>query len=107
MTDHPRKYRRKFTSDYKREAAHLVIDTGRPIQVVANEIDVKPQTLGNWVRAERSRLGPEGVHELSESERAELDRLREEVRGLRMDNEFLGKASAYFASRITTTSVSR
>jgi len=33
------------------------------------------------------------------NERAELERLRRENQDLRMDNEFLGKAAAFFASK--------
>ena len=91
--------RRKFTPEYRREAAHLVIDTGRTITAVADEIRVSEQLLGKWVRAEKAAMGPEGGPVLSEGERAELERLRAENAQLRMDNEFLGKASAYFASR--------
>ncbi|MDR2974376.1 MAG: transposase, partial [Propionibacteriaceae bacterium] len=31
------KHRRRFTEEYRREAAHLVIDTGRPVVEVARE----------------------------------------------------------------------
>jgi transposase len=107
MADNPRQHRRKFTPDYRREAAHLVIDTGRTIAEVAGEIDVGAQLLGRWVKQEREAMGPAGTPPLSEPERLELERLRKENRALRMDNEFLGKASAWFASRITSTSPSR
>lgn len=36
---------------------------------------------------------------MSVDERAELKRLRKEVTELRKDNEFLGKAAAFFASK--------
>jgi transposase len=36
---------------------------------------------------------------LSVDECAELKRLRKENAGLRMDNEFLGKAAAFFAGK--------
>lgn len=95
--------RRKFTPEYRREAAHLVIDTGRPIAHVARELGVGEQLLGRWVHQERARLdGPTPVDpqgELDTNERAELARLRREVHELRADNEFLGKAAAFFASR--------
>jgi transposase len=44
---------------------------------------------------------------LDVDERAELERLRVENAQLRLDNEFLGKAAAFFASRTTQRSVSR
>lgn len=41
--------RRGFTPQYKDEAVKLVINTGRPVAVVARELGVKEQTLGRWV----------------------------------------------------------
>jgi len=35
----------------------------------------------------------------AEAEKSELERLRRENAQLRMDNEFLGKAAAFFASK--------
>jgi transposase len=91
------KKRKNYTPEYRRDAAHLVIDTGRPIATVAREIGVGEQLLGRWVAIERSRLDdPPGA--LDVSERAELERLRVEVSELRMDREFLKKATAFFVS---------
>jgi transposase-like protein len=39
------KKRKNYTPEYRREAAHLVIDTGRPIATVAREIGVGEQLL--------------------------------------------------------------
>lgn len=99
--------RRTYTPEYRREAARLVIDTGRTITAVAAEINVGAQLLGRWVQAERDRhRGPDAG--LDVSERAELERLRQENAELRLDNEFLGKAAAFFASKNTPgRSVSR
>ncbi|NDL55881.1 transposase [Phytoactinopolyspora mesophila] len=40
------KKRKSYTPAYRREAARLVIDTGRPIAHVAREIGVGEQLLG-------------------------------------------------------------
>jgi len=80
--------RKNYTPAYRREAAHLVIDTGRPIVQVAREIGVGGALLGRWVAVERARTDqpPEA---LDVDERAELARLRTENAELRMDREFL------------------
>lgn len=91
--------RRTYTPEYRREAARLVIETGRTVAAVAREIGVGEQLLGRWVHAERARVGGGAEAPLDVSERAELDRLRRETQELRMDNEFLGKAAAFFASK--------
>lgn len=103
--------RRSFTGDYRVEAAHRVIDTGRTIAHVARDLDIGEQLLGRWVRDERARqmaaAAPAGLPDapLVESERAELDRLRKRVREQEVELEereqdvlFLKKASAYFAA---------
>jgi len=46
--------RKNYTPAYRREAAHLVLDTGRPIVQVAREIGVGEALLGRWVAVERS-----------------------------------------------------
>ena len=89
--------RRSFSPAYRRDAAHLVIDTGRPIVMVAREIGVGEQLLGRWVALERAKLDY-APPALDIDERAELERLRVEVGELRMDREFLKKAAAFFAT---------
>lgn len=100
MLDQKRQ-RRSYTQEYRVEAAGLVIDTGRSIAAVAREIGVGEQTLGTWVKAEqdRRRVDGESTGGLNEDERAELARLRRENFDLKLDNEFLGKAAAFFASK--------
>ena len=48
--------RQKYTPEYRREAANLVIESQRPIAHVAKEIGVGPGLLGRWVKNERERL---------------------------------------------------
>lgn len=84
--------RRKYTPQYRRDAAHLVIDSGRAISAVAAEIGVGEQLLGRWVARERARMdSPPPALDINE--RAELERLRAENTQLRMDREFLKKSS--------------
>lgn len=85
--------RKSYTPAYRREAAHLVIDTGRTIVAVAREIGVGEQLLGRWVAIERAHMADEPPAALDVDERAELERLRREVAELRMDREFLKKAA--------------
>lgn len=90
--------RRKFSKEYRDEAVKLVIETGRPIAEVARELGLNEGTLGNWVaRYRREHVGEEPP--LSVSERARLRELEKEVRELKMEREFLGKAAAFFASK--------
>ena len=45
--------RRKYTPEFREQAARLVIETGRPVAHVAAEIGVGEQVLGRWVRLQR------------------------------------------------------
>src|SRR5271163_1857107 len=84
--------RRKYTPEFREQAARLVIETGRPVAHVAAEIGVGKQVLGRWVRLARAAddAGNTGAV-LDADERAELERLRRENAELRLDREFLKK----------------
>lgn len=75
----------------------MVIETSRPIAEVARELGIVETSLGNWVRAYREKH-TENEPPLQVSERARLRELERENRELRMKNEFLSKAAAYFAA---------
>jgi transposase len=90
-----RRYR-KFSPEFRDEAVQLVIATSRPIADVARELQINEGTLGNWVNQYRKdHAGDEP--ELALEERARLREAERELRELRMENEFLKKAAAYFA----------
>ncbi|SIS51959.1 Transposase and inactivated derivatives [Corynebacterium appendicis CIP 107643] len=90
--------RKTFTPEYRREAAKLVIESARPIAHVSKEIGVSAGLLGKWVKNERQRRGSSDG--MSEADlRAEIVRLRRELAEAKIDNEFLSKASAFFAAK--------
>jgi transposase-like protein len=97
----PPRQRRSYTAEYKVEAAHRVIDSGRTISEVARELGIDVGMLSVWVKDERRRVTAaevQGGKPLEVAERAELQRLRRQVNELEKDNAFLVKASAYFAA---------
>ena len=88
--------RRTYSVEFKENAVKSVIETSRPIAQVAKELGIIDQTLGNWVAAyRRDHAGDEP--ELSMSERERLRTAEAAVRELKMENDFLKKAAAYFA----------
>ena len=61
--------------------------------------------VGRWVTLERERRqAAEQGHPDPRELEAEITALRRRVRELEKENEFLGKASAFFASRHQNTS---
>jgi transposase len=88
---------RKFDEDFKQGAVQLVTQTGKPIAQVARELGINEGTLGNWCAKARGAAG-EGNGELSESERAELARLRKEIVELRMQRDVLKHSVALWVN---------
>jgi transposase len=88
----------KYSPEFREAAVREVIDKSRPIADVARENNLVAQTLGGWVSA--WRVEHEGAEpEMTLSDRARLKELERENRELRMENEFLGKATAFFAKK--------
>jgi transposase len=86
--------RRRFTDEFKRDAVDLVLSTGRPIAVVADELGLYDSTLGNWVR---QRQVDEGEREgLTSDERARLKELEADNAKLRMERDLLKRTVAFW-----------
>src|SRR5690349_10115771 len=87
---------RKFSPEFREEAARMVVETSRAIADVARELGINETSPGNWVRAYREQ---HAEHEppLQVSERARLRELGRLNRELEMENAFLKKAATYFA----------
>lgn len=88
--------KRTYSQEYRDEAVKMVIETSRPIAVVARELGLLDGTLGNWVNAYR-KSHPVEEQPLAMPDRARLKELERENRELRLQNEFLKKAAAFFA----------
>ena len=92
--------RRRYSGEYRRDAARLVIGSGRSLRDVCVELGVNHETLRGWVLAERAREEARKVADgepLSFNERFELEQLRRKNAELEKDVEFLKKAAAFFA----------
>jgi transposase len=92
-----RRKRRNFTREYKAEVVGLVRTSGKSIGQVAQELDLTETAVRAWVRQAGidGRRDPHGP--LTSEERAELTRLRREMKTLTMERDFLRKAAAFFA----------
>jgi len=88
---------RKYSPEFRDEAAKMVVEASQTIAHVAREIGVNETSLGNWVREYREKHADDEPA-LPLSERARLRELERENRELKMKVEFLSKAAAYFAA---------
>lgn len=86
--------RRTFKLEFKQEAVKLVLEQGLSVAQVARDLNIGQSTLDKWVAAVREQQKPDA---LTDTERAELKRLRKEVFVLRMERDILKKATAFFA----------
>ena len=88
--------RRRFDPAFKREAVEL----GRRIGIVqaATDLGIIESNLRNWTKAVDTQGGQAflPISERTDIE-AEMRRLREENRVLKMEREILKKATAFFA----------
>ena len=91
-----RRKNQSYSREFCAEAVRQVIEGSRPIAAVARELAIVEQTLGNWVKAWRDEHA-EDEPPLSVPERIRLREAERELREVRLENEFLKKAAAYFA----------
>jgi len=89
--------RRLFTDEFKTEAVRRVWEDKRSPASVAKELGVPRQLLSKWIERATEVINEPAPRPLSDSERSELERLRERVRRLEEEKEILKKATAFFA----------
>lgn len=87
--------KREYTAQFKDQAVALG-KGGKTVPEVARALGLVEQTLRNWVKLAAKGKLHEGAKEIT-AEQMELSRLRAENARLKMENEILKKATAYFA----------
>ena len=90
--------RSSFTSEFKDEMVKLYLEqrASKTVSQVGRENGVDPETLRRWVSA-YLKAHPVEEEPLTVSERARLRELERENRELKLEKEFLAKATAFFA----------
>ena len=87
--------RPRYASGFKAQAVRMVLEDGRKVCEVADQLALSPDTLKNRLRA--ARAGKTFPAQHVDAKDRELERLRHEVRTLRMECGILKKAAAHFA----------
>jgi len=91
--------RGRYTKEFREEAVKLVTEENLSRAEAARKLSIPISTMENWVRAYKSgKLADVGktYRPLTETE-TEIARLKKENITLKMENEILKKAAAYFA----------
>jgi len=89
----------RYTKEFREEAVKLVTEERMSLPEASRRLSLPPSTLATWVKAFKAgRLGEVGkaYRPLTEIE-MELTRTKKENSTLKMENEILKKAAAYFA----------
>jgi transposase len=103
MNEHQIRTRKSYTSEFKEQAVRLALELGN-IEAASRQLDVGASLLGGWVglsKAARDR-GMGLADSIDEKSRNSV--LERENANLRMENEILKKATAYFAAGHLTQS---
>lgn len=88
--------RRSYSREFKLEAARLVVMQGYTRNKAAQAVGVSPYLIRDWIRKFRASGDlPSANRPVAEADA--LKALRQENQQLRMENEILKKATAYFA----------
>jgi transposase len=87
--------KQEYTVQFKEQAVAMV-KNGKSVAEVARVLGVVEQTLRNWVKLVKEGKLRAGAKEVT-AEQMELSRLRAENVQLKLENEILKKATAYFA----------
>lgn len=92
------KKRKRYTTEFKRDAVKLVLEQGNPASEVARNLDIGSGTLQRWVREhiDQQENAFPGNGRMS-PENQEIRELKAEVKRLKMEREILKKAAAFFA----------
>ncbi|MDQ3397251.1 MAG: transposase [Deinococcota bacterium] len=92
---------REYDMSFKLDAVQLVLDEGYSVTKAAERLGISPKNLYHWKRQYlEGRLDPAMKRAQPTEQEAELRRLREENRQLKLEAEILKKASAYFAKQL-------
>lgn len=95
----PRRERRAFTEEFKRQAVQLMHERraqGVTVAQVGRELDVRPDQLREWARWLADREGGLAAAGVVETPEQELKRLRRENARLKEEQAFLKKIAVYF-----------
>lgn len=97
-----RRARRKFTNEFKDDVVRLCQGGGESISDVCSRLDLTGSAVRGWVRKSEAQAETlDSSTSLTPSEKQELQRLRREIKQLKVEREILKKAATFFAKEST------
>lgn len=96
------KFAKRYPAEFRRQMVELH-RAGRSLSDLAEEFGCSPWAISRWVKqADRDAGGGDGG--LTSDERAELVRLRRELKRMQIERDILSKAAAWFAQETAPNS---
>ena len=91
--------RRSFNTDFKREAANLVLKEGYSVAEASRSLDIGETALRRWIdQLEGERLGVTPKAKAFTDEQRRIQELEAQVRRLEQEKSILKKATALLMS---------
>ena len=85
----------RYPAEFKAEAVRQVTERGHGVVDVAKRLGMSNKSLYLWVRLAKDRIGP-GSKETAQL-KAEVSRLRADLKRANEERDILEKAATYFA----------
>lgn len=93
--------RKKFDDSYKLEIVKMVKDQGLTVPQVCQDQSLGETAVRRWLRQyDAEQLGQAGIGKPLTAEQQRIRQLEQENRQLKMDNDILKKATAFFAREL-------
>jgi transposase len=93
--------RKTFDVSFKLQVVKMIKEQGLSVPHVCQDLDLGPTAVRRWVQQyEAEQLGQSGIGKPLTAEQQRIRQLEGENRQLRMDNDILKKASAFFAREL-------
>ena len=93
--------RRTFDDSFKLQVVKMIKDQGLTAPKVCRDLNIGETAVRRWVQQyEAEQLGQPGIGKPLTSEQQRIRQLEQENRQLKMDNDVLKKATAFFAREL-------
>lgn len=96
-----KKQRRTFDTTFKLQVVGMIVDQGLTVSQVCRDMDLGETAVRRWLsQYEAEKLGQSGIGKPLTAEQQRIRQLEAENRQLKLDNDILKKASAFFAREL-------
>lgn len=93
--------RKRFDDSYKLEVVKMVRDQGLTVPQVCQDQNLGETAVRRWIRQyDAEQMGQAGIGNPLTAEQQRIRQLEQENRQLKMDNDILKKATAFFAREL-------